>query len=113
MGAFTIKAERVVELGLDGLDPLALPCEPAAEPLGPRPRPVPFWRANHPRAIVLSPGRMIGCPRQTLVAHVRSGGGGSHPPPLWLRETAEGKKRVGEELRLRARRAKATARAHA
>ena len=70
MRPFAIEAKRVIEFVLDSFHHLAYPRHPAAEPLRPRLRAVAFGWADHPRAVLLVSGRMVGHPRKALVHHI-------------------------------------------
>jgi hypothetical protein len=100
----------MVEFVINSFHHLAYPRQPAAEPLRPRLRAVAFGRADHPRAVLLVPGRMFGHSRKALVHHIGALGWRPRSTPLRLRGAAEGEQRVSQELILRTCRAKAKAR---
>ena len=112
MGAFAIKAEGVVELGIDGLDYVAYPREPATQSLWPGTRTMTFGRADHARAVVLLPGPGRCRPLKAFIDHLGSLGWRPCPTPWGLWSVAEGKKRLRQGLIRRAGQAKAPARDH-
>jgi hypothetical protein len=102
MGPFTIKAERMLELLIHGLDDLTHPGQPAPEPLGPRPSAIALRRADHLGPISLPPRRMMGLALKVLIDHIRPQSGSSLTRQPRMGIAAQGQEGRGQGLILRA-----------